>query len=56
MHSQSKGLKSTWLTTSLLPMLVLLTLFPSGLSCVSKGTYEKLASERSSIQSELADA
>ncbi|MBU2009400.1 MAG: hypothetical protein KJ624_06165 [Chloroflexi bacterium] len=44
------------MTRSLLSIPILIMLLVSGLSCVSKGTYEKLATERTSIQSQLTTA
>ena len=56
MNSYSAGRKPNRLTRSLLSIPILIMLLVSGSSCVSKGTYEKLASERTSIQSELTAA
>ncbi len=53
MNLHSTGRKPNRLMRSLLLMSILIMLLASGSSCVSKGTYEKLASERTSIQSEL---
>ena len=53
MNLHSPGREPNRLIRSLLLMPILIMLLVSGSSCVSKGTYEKLATERTSIQSEL---
>jgi len=53
MNLLSTGRRSNRLTMSLLSTPILIMLLVTGSSCVSKGTYEKLATERSSIQSDL---
>jgi len=56
MNLHSAGRKSNRLIMSLLLIPILIMLLVSGLSCVSKGTYEKLASEHTATQSELTAA
>ena len=53
MSLHSTGRRSNQYKRPLLTIPILIMLLVSGLSCVSKGTYEKLATERTSIQSEL---